>query len=44
MLNKLKCLLKGHRFLMDYYPAYACYYPRDNDRCVCCNKVRGINE
>lgn len=41
MLKRIKCLLKGHRFLMDYYPAYASYYPRTNDRCEYCNKCRG---
>lgn len=41
MINKIKCLLTGHKFLMSYYPAYAAYYPRIEDKCACCDKKRG---
>lgn len=40
-MNRIKCLFKGHRFIMNYYINYKRYYPRNNDRCECCNKLRG---
>ena len=43
MINKIKCLLTGHKFLMSYYPAYSAYYPRVEDKCACCDKSRGAH-
>lgn len=40
MFRRIKCLFTGHRFLMDYYPAYGRYYPHAADKCSCCSMVR----
>lgn len=41
MINRIKCLVKGHRFLMNYQPHYGMYCPTITDRCHCCSKKRG---
>lgn len=42
MINKIKCLFKGHKFLMNFYPNRGCYYPSNNDYCKQCNKKRNV--
>jgi len=42
MLKKIKCMLKGHRFLMRYHPTQRCYRAGGFDRCERCSKLRGL--
>lgn len=41
MIKKIKCLLKGHRYLMTYQPLYRGYHQSMSDTCDCCRKTRG---
>lgn len=40
MLRKIKCLLKGHLFVMNYREEYRCYYYSKNDKCKHCHARR----
>lgn len=44
MLKRLKCLIKGHQFLMNYNPRYKCYHQSSNDVCKCCKQPRRYYE
>lgn len=44
MLKRIKCLLKGHRYLMKYQPIYRKYHIATTDQCVCCKRIRGNYE
>lgn len=41
MISKLRCLIKGHRYLMTYQPFFRCYHPSMTDKCSCCKRRRG---
>jgi len=40
MLKRIKCLFKGHKYMMGYIIDYRSHYPSSNDRCQCCQKTR----
>jgi len=44
MIKKIKCLFKGHQYLMNYNPGYNCYYQSKNDICKCCKSKRKQKE
>lgn len=40
MLKRIRCLIKGHYFVMQYCISKACYYSQEHDRCKYCNRKR----
>lgn len=40
MLLKMRCILKGHQYLMAYQEKYKCYYQTSNDVCKFCKRTR----
>lgn len=40
MIGKIKCLVKGHKFLKHYNQMYGYYRNSINDRCICCKRKR----
>ena len=43
MIKRIKCLFKGHQFMMQYNFNKLIYSPSASDKCICCNKKRGVN-
>ena len=42
MVKRIRCLFKGHKFLMQYRPSVRCYTKHWSDCCSRCNKPRGF--
>jgi len=40
MIKRIKCLIKGHKFLMNYNEQKKYYHPSRHDKCSNCNKKR----
>lgn len=40
MINKLKCMFKGHKFMMNYDFNQRRYSASSDDLCTCCNARR----
>lgn len=41
MIRKLRCLIKGHRFLMRYDATKSIYHAKPDDLCEHCHTCRG---